>query len=73
MVGKIHPKKKRYPCYVGVWLNAAQREKLETIAQDRHRGIGETLHLLLDNAVVRHAEFDLRTPVALTSEDTVSS
>jgi hypothetical protein len=56
-----------------VWLNAAQREKLETIAQDRHRGIGETMRLLLDNAVVRHVEFDLRTPVALTSEDTVSS
>jgi hypothetical protein len=35
-----------FPCFVGFWASIDQREKLERMAQNTHRKLGEVMRLL---------------------------
>jgi hypothetical protein len=59
----------KYPCFVGFYVTHAQRAKLDTIVRETHRGLGETMRLLLDHAQIHVRELDLRVPVDLSPTD----
>jgi hypothetical protein len=60
---------KKFPCYVGFYVTRAQREKLDSIVRETHRGLGETMRLLLDHAQIHVRELDLRVPAQITLND----
>ena len=60
----------KFPYFVGFYTTKAQRDKLDRIIEQTHRGLGETMRLLLDHAQIRVRELDFTAPAQITPSNT---
>jgi hypothetical protein len=59
----------KYPCFIGFYVTQAQWDKLDTIVRQTHRGLGETMRMLVDHAECQVVELNVGTPAQITPKD----